>query len=257
MVLIRDDVVRPKAVLDLWPLRKELAFIKREGGWVKIGALATIEEICSSFLVRDCRYAGFSDMCSHFATPYIRSLATIGGNIGAAHPLSDATILLLTLDSEVKLVSIRGERWVKLDKLFLGKRRLAKDSSELITEVRFKEVPEKSSTALLKFDRRWGHSMGYVVAAAYAQIKDNVVREIRIAFDSMGRPFPERAKKTEEFLRGRRLSEDVIEGACTEVLPKEMKRISDYRASAEYRLELSKVLLRRALLRIKSRIRGG
>ena len=257
MVLIRDNVVRPRAVLDLWPLRKELAFIKHEGRWIRIGALTTIEELCNSFLVRDYRYAGFSDMCSHFATPYIRTLATVGGNIGAAHPLSDAAILLLTLDSEVKLASTRGERWMKLDKLFLGKRKLAKDPSELITEIRFKEVPENSSTALLKFDRRWGHSMGYVVVAAYTQIENNVVRKIRIAFDSIGRPFPERARKTEEFLRSRRLNEDVIKSVCSEILPKEMKRISDYRASAEYRLELSKVLLKRALLRIKSRIRGG
>ncbi|MCD6428248.1 MAG: FAD binding domain-containing protein [Desulfurococcales archaeon] len=257
IVLIRSGIVRPKKVLDLWPLRGELAFIKREDGWIRIGALTTIEEISNSFLVKDPRYVGFLDMCKQFATPYLRTIATVGGNIGAAHPLSDVAILLLTLDCEVKLMSVNGERWVRLEGLFLDKRKLAKDPSELITEVRFREIPQNASTAFLKFDRRWGHAMGYIVVAACAQLEGDIVEEVRIAFDSMGRPFPERAKKTEEFLKGKRLSGDIIRDACSKVLPKEMKRISDYRASAEYRLDLSKVLLKRALLKIKSRVGGG
>ena len=121
IVLIRSGIVRPKKVLDLWPLREELAFIKREDEWIRIGALTTIEEISNSFLVKDPRYAGFLDMCKQFATPYLRTIATVGGNIGAAHPLSDVTILLLTLDCEVKLMSVNGERWVKLEGLFLDR----------------------------------------------------------------------------------------------------------------------------------------
>jgi len=52
-------------------------------------------------------------------------------------------------------------------------------------------------------------------------------------------------------------SEEVLDRVCEEILPREMRRISDYRASAEYRLELSKVLMKKALLLIKERIKGG
>ncbi len=257
LVIMRDGIIRPKKLLDLWPLRKELAYVRVEGGYARIGALTSIAEVGRSELVKDRRYLGFLDAVSNFATPYLRSIATVGGNIGTAHPLSDFAILLLALDAQVKLVSSEGERVVPLEKLYIGKRKLALKKGELLAEVFFKETPTNSSTALMKFDRRWGHSMGYIVTAAYMELEGTRIKDVRIAFDSLGKPFPERARKTEEFLRGKEFSNELLSEAVNEVLPKEMKRISDYRASAEYRLELSKVLLKRALNGIKSRIEGG
>ncbi len=255
LVLARADIIKPKIVLDLWPLRKDLSYVKRENGYVKIGALTTVDELKNTFLFSEKKYQGFVDMYWHFATPYLRTIATVGGNIGTGHPLSDIAILLLTLDAEVKLVSKKGERWIPLTKIYKGKRQLDRKPSELITEVRFKDIPENSSTSLQKLDRRWGHAMGYIVVAAYMALEGDKIADVRIAFDSMGRPYPERAFKTEEFLRGKEFSEENIVGAL-KVLETEMKRISDYRAPAEYRLDLSKVLLKRALYLIKSRIQG-
>jgi len=255
LVLARTNIIRPRLLLDLWPLRKELSYVKREDGYVRIGALTTIDELYNSFLPKDRRYLGFHDMYWSFATPYLRSIATVGGNIGTGHPLSDLAILLLTLDAEVKLSSINGDRWVKLEKLYLGKRKIDRRPDELITEVRFKETPENSSTALLKLDRRRGHAMGYIVAAAYMALEGDTIADVRIAFDSTGKPYPGRAYKTEEFLRGRKLCEEVVRGSYR-VLESEMKRISDYRAPAEYRLDLSKVLMKRCLYLIKSRVMG-
>ena len=254
MILIRDGVIKVKKILDLWPLRSQLSYIKREDGYVKIGALTTVTELEKSWLVNDKRYAGFRDVIIGFATPYLRSLATVGGNIGTGHPLSDIGVLLLTLDAEVVLLSTDGERIVPLKEFYLGKRKINRKPNELITEVRFKEAPGNSSTAFIKFDRRRGHSMGYVLVAAYLALKGNVIEDVKIAFDSIGRPYPERAVKTESFLKGKEFSLENIRKAYNEVLPTEMSRISDYRASAEYRLDLSKVLMKRALLRAKERI---
>ncbi len=253
LVLARANIVRPRVLVDLWPLRKELSYVKREEGYVRIGALTTIDELYNSFLPKDKRYLGFHDMYWQFATPYLRSIATVGGNIGTGHPLSDLAILLLTLNAEVKLVSKNGERWISLEKLYIGKRKLDKKSGELIAEVRFKETPENSSTALLKLDRRRGHAMGYIVTAAYMALDDNRIADVRIAFDSTGKPYPGRAHKTEEFLRGKEFSEETIRAAYS-ILESEMTRISDYRAPAEYRLDLSKVLMKRCLFLIKSRL---
>ncbi len=243
-------------MLDLWSLRGELAYVRREDGFVKIGALTTIDDLYNSFLGKERKYLGFVDLYKGFGAYYLRSIATVGGNIGAGHPLSDAAILLMALDAEVKLVSKSGERMVKLNKLYRGKRELDRRPDELIMEVRFRDTPDNSSTALLKIDRRHGHSMGYTVTAAYLELDGNIIRDVRIAFDSMGEPYPGRAYKTEEYLRGRELSEETIHGAYS-VLESEMKRISDYRAPAEYRLDLSKVLMKRALLLIRDRLSKG
>ncbi len=256
LIQMRSGVVKPKLILDLWPLRKELSYVKSGDGYVRIGALTTIEELGNSFLVSDKRYLGFRDLYKQFATPYLKTLATIGGNIGTGHPMSDAAILLLALDAEVKLSSIEGDRWVKLEDLFVGLRNIARKPNELITEIRFKEIPENSSTALLKLDRRRGHAMGYVIAAAYMALEGNKIIDVRLSFDSIGKPFPGRAYKTEEFLKGKEFSIDTIHESF-KVMENEMTRISDYRAPAEYRLDLSKVLMKRCLLLIKSRVERG
>ncbi|MEM1665182.1 MAG: xanthine dehydrogenase family protein subunit M [Zestosphaera sp.] len=256
LVLYRQGLVKFRILLDLWPLRNELSYVKLEGGSVKIGALTTINELESSELLKDKRFAGLRDACRGFASPFIKSVATVGGNVGAAHPLSDIAITLLTYDANVRLKSLEGERVIPLKSFYLDKRKTVRRSDELITEVIFKEPPSNASSAYLKLDRRIGHGMGYVAVSVYAELDVRLIREIRIAFDSMGRAFPERALRTEDSLRGKELSEDNISRAVHDVLPKEMNRISDYRASAEYRLYLSQVLLKRALLEVGRRVGG-
>lgn len=256
LVLYRQGLIKFKTLLDLWPLRNSLSYVKLEGGLIKIGALTTVEEFESSELLKDKRFAGFRDACRGFASPFIKSVATVGGNVGAAHPLSDITITLLTYDANVRLVSLESERVIPLKDFYLDKRKTVRKPDELITEVFFKEPPNNASSVFIKLDRRAGHGMGYVAVGVYTELDDALVKEIRIAFDSMGRAFPERALSTEDFLRGRNLSDENISRAVYDVLPREMSRINDYRASAEYRLYLSQVLLKRALLEVGRRIRG-
>lgn len=256
LVLYRQGLIRFRTLLDLWPLRNDLSYVRLEKGLVRMGALTTIDELESSVILNDRRFAGFKDACKQFASPFIKSVATVGGNVGAAHPLSDVTITLLTYDANVRLKSLESERVIPLKSFYLDKRKTVKKPDELIVEVFFNEPPSNASSVFIKLDRRIGHGMGYVAVGVYAELDNELVREIRIAFDSIGRAFPERALRTEESLRGKELSEDSISRAVYEVLPKEMSRISDYRASAEYRLYLSQVLLKRALLEVGRRIRG-
>jgi len=257
LVLYRQGLVKFSKLLDLWPLRNSLSYVRFEGGYVKIGALTTVSELLDSRIYMDKRFLGFKDACSGFASPFIRSIATVGGNVGAAHPLSDIAILLLAYDANVKLASLDGERLIPLREFFIDKRKTLRKPDELIVELSFKEPPTNSSTSLIKLDRRVGHSMGYVIVSTYLELIDDVVKDVRIVFDSMGKPYPERAYKTEEYLRGKTLSEDVVKEASESILPNEMRRITDYRSSAEYRVELSKVLLKRALFKTKERILGG
>ncbi|MEM1786623.1 MAG: FAD binding domain-containing protein, partial [Zestosphaera sp.] len=114
LVLYRQGLVKFRILLDLWPLRNELSYVKLEGGSVKIGALTTINELESSELLKDKRFAGLRDACRGFASPFIKSVATVGGNVGAAHPLSDIAITLLTYDANVRLKSLEGERVIPL-----------------------------------------------------------------------------------------------------------------------------------------------
>jgi carbon-monoxide dehydrogenase medium subunit len=68
---------------------------------------------------------------------------------------------------------------------------------------------------------------------------------VRLALGAVG-PMPMRARKAEALLLGTTLNEELLTRAGEEVM-REVNPVSDGRASAEYRREMSAVLVRRAL----------
>jgi len=258
LLLIRDKKIKPpKYLLDLNPLKKTLSYVKVEGGVVKIGALTSIYDLSQTILHSDKRYAGFVDVWEKFGTMALRFEATIGGNLNAATQYSDYITLLLAFDANVKLESVKGVRELKLSEYIVDKRKTALSPNELLVEVSFKEPPAESSSSFIKFDRRELLIAGIVTEATYLHLEDDVIKDVRIAFDMVsGKRIPARAVKTEEFLRGKRFSSEVVEEAAEKILPSEVTRVTDWWATAEYRLEMSKVSLKRGLKLAYERIRG-
>jgi len=155
------------------------------------------------------------------------------------------------------LVSKEGERRLTLEQLVLDKRKLAIKPDELLKEIIIPVPPENTSSSFMKFDRRRILIAGVVTGAVLLTLNDNVIEDIKISFDMIReKRVPGRAKKTEEFLRGKELSEEVVEEAAEKILPSEMERVSDWWTTAEYRLDMSKVILKRNIFRAARRIRG-
>jgi len=258
LLLIRDKKIKPpKYLLDLNPLKKTLSYVKVEGGLVKIGALTSIYDLSQSVLHSDKRYAGFVDVWEKFGTMALRFEATIGGNLNAATQYSDYITLLLAFDANIKLESVRGVRELKLSEYIVDKRKTALNPNELLVEVSFKEPPAESSSSFIKFDRRELLIAGIVTEATYLHLENEVIKDVRVVFDMVsGRKIPARAVKTEEFLRGKRFSSEVLEEAAEKILPSEMTRVTDWWTTAEYRLEMSKASLKRGLKLAYERIRG-
>ena len=75
--------------------------------------------------------------------------------------------------------------------------------------------------------------------------KETDFGETRIALGAVA-PTPIRVPEAEAFLKGKVLSDDVIEEASV-IAAGAASPISDMRGSAEYRRELAKVLVRRTL----------
>jgi len=259
LLLIRDKKIpTPKYLLDLNAIRKELSYVKLEEDKVRIGAATTLYELSQSILHKDKRYAGFVDVFYGFATMAMRFYATIGGNILSATQYNDYLTLLTVYEPELVLVSKEGERRLTLEQLVLDKRKLAIKPDELLKEIIIPVPPENTSSSFMKFDRRRILIAGVVTGAVLLTLNDNVIEDVKISFDMIReKRVPGRAKKTEEFLRGKELSEEVVEEAAEKILPSEMERVSDWWTTAEYRLDMSKVVLKRNIFRAARRIRGG
>lgn len=57
-----------------------LDFIKEENGWLKIGALTRLEDIAHNGVVKE-GYAALSEAAHRTASPHLREMGTIGGNL--------------------------------------------------------------------------------------------------------------------------------------------------------------------------------
>ncbi len=253
---IRRGELRPRRLVDISGVR-ELRYIREEDGVIKIGALTTISDLAESPLLSHPRYEAFHVLSRMFGTWEIRNRATVGGNLGAAASSEDLIPIFLALDARVRLLSLGGERVLRVDELVVAKRRTSRRGDEVIAEVSFKSLGEGEWSYFQKIGRRRTHIIALVSLASYLRLSpDGVIEDIRLAFNRVRGKIPERAWRTEEFLRDRRIDEEVISGA-ERVLESELRLTSDYRASYLYRTEVAKVFLRRALRHSKDMVLGG
>ena len=58
----------------------ELAYVKEESGWLRIGPMVTLATIADQPVIRQ-RYTALADAALRAATPQIRNMATVGGNL--------------------------------------------------------------------------------------------------------------------------------------------------------------------------------
>ena len=77
---ILPDDMYPKTVVNLKTITPSLDYIKEEGGMLKIGALTRLEDIAKSSVVHD-KWTALAEAAHKTASPHIREMGTIGGNI--------------------------------------------------------------------------------------------------------------------------------------------------------------------------------
>ena len=75
----KDRIKRPKVVMDIAGIA-ELKYIREIADGVEIGALTTLAEITNSKLIRE-KFKVLADAAGRVASPQIRNVSTIGGNV--------------------------------------------------------------------------------------------------------------------------------------------------------------------------------
>ncbi len=241
LVKMKKGAVSPDVVVDLSKI-SELSFIELAGGNLRIGGLTRLADIGESSLVRE-KAPALAEAIDVLASSQVRNRATIAGNLCNASPAADTAPPLLVLDASVKLRSPDGERIVPLAEFFLGPEQTVAKPDEGLTEV---IIPlQEGSSAFIKLGRRKAFTLSVTSVAAFTRVKDGRFEEVRVALGAVS-PTPMRARKVEEALKGKEVNEENIEKAA-EAVKEECCPITDVRASAEYRTEMSYVLTKRVL----------
>lgn len=174
----------------------------------------------------------------------IRLRGTFGGSIAHADPAAEWCLLAQTLDAEVAVASIRGDRVIPAADLFQSPFTTSIADDELLTEVRFPWLGDDWTTGFSEFSRRAG-DFAVVAVAAAVRLVDSRIIEARIGAAGVGAT-PIRLTQAEAALAGHPLSPDAID-AASEVASVEVDPRGDIHGSAEYRRDLVRALTRRAL----------
>ncbi len=243
LVKMKKELLAPEVIVGIGQLSqlKKIEYVPGKG--VVIGSGVTHNEVQNSKVLQE-KYLSVSEAAHQMANNQVRNLGTIGGNISNAVPSADMPPILIALDTTAKIVGAKGERTLPLEDVFAGPNETVLEHDELITEF---VIPDGSFTGstYMKFGLRASGALAVVGVAASVQMEDGVIKDARIVLGAVS-PVPVRAKKAEDFLKGKPAGEEIFAEAGV-IASGECKPISDIRASAEYRKDMVRVFTKRAL----------
>ncbi len=241
---MRDKILSPSLLIDLRLVA--LDSITLSDGGICLGAFVSLSQVLESADIEK-YFPALPAACREFAGPPIRNRATLGGNIINASPAADLVPPLIAYDANIVLSSTGGERVLPLAEFFVGPGQSVIEPGEILTEIRLPLMSDPSAAVFIKLGQRRSMAISQVNVTTRLTVGESGLPiEARIVLGSVA-PVPMRAVKAEELLQGKELSDEqlneVARAAREEVTP-----ISDVRASDSYRLQMTEVLVRRALL---------
>lgn len=213
---------------------------------IVIGAATTYQDAWDALSTLD---TDVSEVLRRLGSPQVRAVGTIGGNIANGSPIGDTPPLLIALGADIKLRRGAETRTLPLQDFFLDYGKQDRRAGEFVESIR---VPKPKSTTAIrayKISKRFDQDISAVLAAFALDIDGRKIRSARIAFGGMA-GIPKRAKRAEASLAGADLDGPAGWEAAIAALSEDFAPMSDHRASAAYRLQVAKGLLRKALTEV-------
>jgi carbon-monoxide dehydrogenase medium subunit len=236
----------PRLLIDITHI-DELRGVRREGGYLRIGALTRHCEMLSEPLIAE--FAPLLHAAAPFvAHPAIRNRGTFGGSVALADPASEFPAMTLALDAEIEIVGTAGVRRVKADEFFLDLFETVLQPGELITAVYVPLFRTEQRFAFDELARRRG-DYALVGCGMLATCIGDHIEDIRISFFSVGN-IPMRVKGAEAALIGSNLDAERI-AAAQAALEGDLAPPESDEVPPAMRLHLARVLLGRLLGRLR------
>jgi carbon-monoxide dehydrogenase medium subunit len=247
--MMKLRLARPGFLIDINRI-SGLSYVKEEGGYLKIGGLTREAELEASPLVRS-KYPILLDTAHVIADPQVRNMATVGGNLAHGDPANDHPATMVALGAQVIATGPKGERVIPIEDFFVSLFATALQHEEILTEIRIPVPPARSGGAYFKLERKVGDFATVAVAAQLTLDEKGVCHKVGIGLTNVG-PTPVKARKAEEFLRGKDSDESNIAQAA-QLAADESTPSPDLRGPVEYKKGLVKELAKRALTRALGR----
>ena len=240
----------PEVLIDIHELDGELRFVREDDGTLVVGALARHKDLLESPVVRE-RYTLLADAEKFIADPLVRNMGTVGGSFAHADPSEDLPAAFVALGAEVVVRGPNGEKTIAIEDLATGPFETAIEPDEILTEARVPRAPHGSS--YFKVERRAGDYASAALGVAL-WMNEEEIEDARIGMCGVGSTTL-RAREAEEVLRGQKPDEELYKRAA-ERAAQECDPPDDARGTPEYKRDLVRVLVVRAMEQAVSRARG-
>ncbi len=243
MILLRHNAESPKHILDIKGLPETKRFEYKIGEGLFIGASVTVNQVAESKIILE-KYPALKQAANFLASYQLRNRATLVGNICNASPGADLAGPLMVYDAKVLIANRSGTRIVDINSFFTGVKRTVLERNEIVLGVSLPDVSAGDTSTFLKQTRIKGHDLAIVGVSA--RISGD--KKVSLAITAVA-PTPIRIERLEKILSSQPLNSELATMAGKEVL-NIIKPISDVRSSAEYRLHVAGILVKRALIHL-------
>jgi len=275
IVMIKQKAMAPDVLISLQGI-PGLDQIKYNGS-LTIGPMVTHRAIEKSEVIKK-NFSALADAVDYLGSIQIRNVATIGGNICTAAPSADTATPLLVLGTQVRIENPKEERTLPIEEFFKGPGETVLKTGEMVKELLIPELLPNTGSAYYKLQRRLALDLPILGVSVLLSLDKNKVtcsdllctaspissilhkmeedeiicKDVRIAL-GVAAPTPMRALKAEALLRGKKLSDELLEEAANTASQEAQPR-DTLRGEAWYRKDMVRVLVKRMAMKSIERV---
>ncbi|MGP9492023.1 xanthine dehydrogenase small subunit [Psychrobacter sp. AOP7-B1-24] len=197
----------------------------------------------------------FAALFERIASPQIRNMGTIGGNIANASPIGDLPPILLALDAQVHLRHCDTDRnsdespayytdeTLPLSEFFLDYKKTKLRAGSYVVAIHIPLLQDNQHLFIHKISKRYEDDISACLLAARLDISVDgmTIENVKFGLGGMA-AIPLLATKSQQALIGQPLTVASFEKAA-QMLPMDVSPMTDVRASREYRMHVVQRLL--------------
>ncbi len=192
------------------------------------------------------------ELWSRIGGTQVRNAGTIGGNIANGSPIGDTPPALIALGATIVLRQGSTRRTLPLEDYFIAYGKQDRQAGEFLETIRIPIPPKDEHFRVYKITKRYDEDITATLSAFRLRVADGIVRDATIAYGGMAAT-PKRARGVEDALIGQPWTRPVVEAAMERYFD-DFQPLTDWRASADYRMLVARNLLLRFFLDTEGKV---
>jgi carbon-monoxide dehydrogenase medium subunit len=255
LVQLREGLRDADLVIDVKkiPELMELSYSAAKG--LRLGASVPCYRIYDHAQISRA-YPALTDAAHIVGGWQIQSRASVGGNLCNSSPAADTIPALIAHGATAVVAGPSGQREIKAEDFCTGPGKNQLQPGELLVTLVFPAPAAKSSSAYERFIPRNEMDIAVAGAASWVQLAADgkTIEKARIGLCAVA-PTPKFAAEASQWLSGKPATEESFAQAG-EMAKKVASPITDMRGTADYRVHLVGVLVKRTLAKAAERARA-